>query len=108
MEELPIITQALPTRFCAPTDNFSEIKTKTPSRSWLNRLKTWLSVKKLERDLRESKKFQRLCERIGCPILAESEKNYQAILLQKICDRKQHQQTISPSTLQTLNLQNKK
>ena len=48
------------------------------------RLRKWLEVKKLERDLRESRDFQRHCEKINCTILAELEEKHGTEIHQKI------------------------
>ena len=46
--------------------------------SLINKVASWLRVKKLERDLRASEKFQRQCNELNCAILAEFEEKYQA------------------------------
>lgn len=73
--------------------------------TWLEKIRGWLRVQKLERDLRESRKFQKRCEEMRCPNLAALEHCYQETLLHEINEAKQRGQTLSSSTPQTLKVQ---
>jgi hypothetical protein len=58
---------------------FMEIST-----AWWRRAVSWFQVKRMERELRSSEKFQKQCEEIRCFNLAEMEEGYQARLKEKI------------------------
>ena len=57
---------------------------KTFLRSWFHWALAWFQLKKLEYELRDSKKFQRECEKLRCFILADLEKNYRKQIQDKI------------------------
>ena len=50
----------------------------------LEKMRTWIAVQQLQHQIRVSRRFQRYCEKIGCPILAELEKNHQEKLKRRI------------------------
>ena len=56
----------------------------TQERPWLRRLMTWHQLKKLERELRASRKFEAVCRELSCPNLADLERTYGDQIHQKI------------------------
>ncbi len=50
----------------------------------LQKMRTWIAVQQLQHQIRVSRRFQKYCEKIGCPILAELEKNHQELLKRRI------------------------
>jgi hypothetical protein len=51
---------------------------------WIERLRLWCRLKELERELRNSEKFQRECEQMRCFNLAELEQKYRESIAEKI------------------------
>ena len=56
----------------------------TQERLWFRRLMTWHRLKKLERELRASRKFEEVCRELSCPNLADLERTYGDQIHQKI------------------------
>src|SRR5688500_2550270 len=80
--------------------NSSEMKSKIRNHPWFTGMREWLRLKRLEHALRNSRNFQKYCEQIECPTLAEMEKRYQEVLTQEIRKHKKRTEPFSSSTLQ--------
>lgn len=55
-----------------------------PSAPWITRLKRWLEVKRLEREIRSSRDFQKICQHYKCPNLVQIEQQHCTILEEKL------------------------
>ncbi len=81
-------------RVCPKTICSFEMKFKEQIGHWVRRLQDWISVKRLEHDLRDSRRFQKYCEKFGCSHLTALEKSYQAALALKIRKKKNKGATV--------------
>ena len=50
----------------------------------LEKIKKWFRLKRLEREFRSSEQFQKLCEKLKCPHLAEYEQRHRSEIVEKI------------------------
>ena len=51
---------------------------------WFGRFSTWLHLKKLQREVRNSERFQKKCEQLRCFALAELEEEHRMSVVKRL------------------------